>query len=529
MDKKINKKKVLLVVLPYIIKREEGVSSKLRSFVAFPYGVLSIASFLKRNNINVKVLDLNLHLGNTQSILDEILNEFNPDFVGLSMMFDNSYRIVEEITIKIKNWKKKILILLGGSAATSSYSTILEEQENIDAICYYEGELPFLNLINCENVEDCFEKSPAWITRKTLMNGKEPQKELIQDLDDVINIDYSLIDVDKYGMKEGFSPFASKRENRKQFFLVTSRGCPFNCTFCMHSSDKDKSMRYASIDEILKHLKFLISEYKMNVLTIYDDQLLLNKKRAKRLFRELSKFDLRIECPNGLSVAFIDDELVKYMKEAGMDTICLAIESGSPYVLNKIMHKPLNLKKVKSVVEILRKYNFWIQGFFVTGMPGETDEHREETVRFIKEVGLDWSGFSLAVPSRGSLLHKICIENNYIKKNMKIDELDPNKYIIKTPEYSPDYVTKKTYLMNLDVNFVNNYRMKQEDYGIARDAFADVIRRYPNHAFALYFLFLISKRMKNHQKAEEYSKSLKNLLELEKLWLEYFNYFKINI
>ena len=126
----------------------------------------------------------------------------------------------------------------------------------------------------------------------------------------------------------------------------------------MHSSDNDKSMRYASINKIIEHVKFLISEFNMNILTIYDDQLLFNKKRAKELFRELAQFNLRIECPNGLSVAYMDDELIKLMKNAGLDSVCLAIESGSPYVLNKIMHKPLNLKKVKPVVQSLRKYEF---------------------------------------------------------------------------------------------------------------------------------------------------------------------------
>jgi radical SAM superfamily enzyme YgiQ (UPF0313 family) len=170
-----------------------------------------------------------------------------------------------------------------------------------------------------------------------------------------------------------------------------------------------------------------------------------------------------------------------------VDTVYLAIESGSPYVLNNLIHKPLKVEMVKPVVQILRKYGFWIHGYFVSGMPGEKDEHRDETVKFIKEVGLDWSGFSLAVPSRGSELFKLCIEKGYIKKDMEIDELDANKYIINTPEYTPEYVTRKTYLMNLDVNFVNNYRMKNGEYRIAADAFGDVIKRYPDHAFAHYY------------------------------------------
>jgi anaerobic magnesium-protoporphyrin IX monomethyl ester cyclase len=143
---------------------------------------------------------------------------------------------------------------------------------------------------------------------------------------------------------------------------------------------------------------------------------------------------------------------------------------------------------VKPVVDILRKYGFWIHGFFVSGIPGETDYHRDETTNFIKDVGLDWSGFSLAIPSRGSELYRICVDSGYIKKDLAIDELDPNKYIINTPEYSPEHVIKKTYLMNLDVNFVNNYRMKHGDYEIAAKAFREVLKITPDHAFAHYYL-----------------------------------------
>ncbi len=329
-------------------------------------------------------------------------------------------------------------------------------------------------------------------------------------------------------MKESFSPFVGIKELGKQYFLVTSRGCPFNCTFCTHSSDKDKSMRYANIDKIIKHVRFLASEYDMNILTIYDDQLLFNKERTKQLFRELAQFNLRIECPNGLSVAYMDEELIKLMSNAGMDTVCLAIESGSPYVLNEIIYKPLNLKMVKSVVKSLRKYDFWIQGFFVFGMPGEKDEHRDETVEFIKEIGLDWNSFSLAIPWRGSELFKLCIEKGYIKKDIGINEIDANRYIINTPDYTPEYVTKKTYLMNLDVNFVNNYRIKNGEYRIAADAFRDVIKRYSNHAFAYYYLFKALSALNEDRKAQLAMDKFHEIIEKDNTWKEYTEYFNIS-
>jgi len=94
------------------------------------------------------------------------------------------------------------------------------------------------------------------------------------------------------------------RQNAKQFFVITSRGCPFSCRFCMNAASLDKTVRYSSVKRVIAHVKDLVENYGMNVLTIYDDQLLYDKKRAKELFRQLAQFNLRIDCPNGLTVAF---------------------------------------------------------------------------------------------------------------------------------------------------------------------------------------------------------------------------------
>nr|VFJ96099.1 MAG: Radical SAM superfamily enzyme YgiQ, UPF0313 family [Candidatus Kentron sp. LFY] len=525
------RKNILLVLLPYLLD-STSLNSKLRSFKAFPYGLLSLATYLKRqigNSLNIEILDCNFNDGrDIISVIKGKLTEFKPDVVGLSMMFDNSYGYLKDISITIKKYNKDTIVVLGGAAATASYASIMAEQENIDGICFSEGEIPFLRMLNSKNMLDFVDKDVSWITRSSLREGRVPKKTLVENLDDVIAVDYGFIDTSSYAMGEAFSPFAGQMASRKQFFLLTSRGCPFKCTFCMRSADDDKDMRYASVKEIINHLRFLVSEYNMNVLTIYDDQILLDKERAKHLFRELAQFNFRIECPNGLSVAFMDDELIKLMRDAGMDTVFLAIESGSPYVLNELIHKPLKLKMVKPVVKTLRKHNFWIHGFFVSGMPGERDEHRDETVEFIKEVGLDWSGFSLATPSRGSELFKICIENGYIRRDMGVAELDVNKYIINTPEYTPEYVAKKTYTMNLDVNFVNNYRMKHGEYRIAADAFMDVIKRYPNHAFAYYYL---SKSLYALNKDREAQLAMENFYEIKRkddMWKEYVKYFNIS-
>jgi radical SAM superfamily enzyme YgiQ (UPF0313 family) len=522
-------RKVLFIVAPYNVgHRKVPIHVRFRTFVAFPYGPLTMASYFKRKlgeKIDVKILDCNVQTRDYMEVVEETLREFMPDVVGISMMFDTSYGHIKGISEAINAHNPEIPIVLGGAAATSFYDQILEEQEHVDAVCYYEGEIPFLKVVSSENMFEAIEGNSAWITRKSLKEGRQPLKEVIEDLDEIIDVDYDYVDYRLYPMGEGFSPYADKMRSRIHFGMMTSRGCAFICSFCMYSADPDKSMRYASIPAIIRHIRKLVDKYGANALSLYDDQLLMNKPRAKELFEALAEFNFRIECPSGLTVAFFDEELISLMKKAGMDTAGLAIESGSPHVLNKIIHKPLNLKQVKPVVDLLRKYNIWSYGFFVIGMPGETDEHRQETLDFIRESGLDWCAFNQAYPLRGTELYRICIENGYIQKP-KAGEHDSVDTYINTPEYSAQYIKRVTYLMNLDINFVNNRRMNLGDHEIAADAFRSVIARYPNHVFAYYFLSKALSASGDQEGAQAaFDKYQEILSEKKEDWMQYVEHF----
>ena len=285
-------------------------------------------------------------------------------------------------------------------------------------------------------------------------------------------------------------------------------------------------MRYASLDVIENHVKHLVENYGMNVLTIYDDQLLLNMSRAKDFFRRMAKYNLRIETPNGLTVVYIDEEMAQLMKQAGMDTIQLAIEHGTDHMLRNVINKPLRLDKVAPVVGYLHKNNLFVQGFFVIGLPGERPQDRTEATQFIKDVGLDWSGFSLASPIRGSELYRICLENKYIPAKLPIGDYEIGTYIIRAPGLDPATLPLESYRMNLDVNFINNRRMKLGEFDVAARCFEDVIGRYDNHAFAFYFLSKCYDHLPGEeQKAKESMAKFNEIISTDEDWMGHAKYF----
>ena len=523
--------KILFVIPPYLGDKVEAIRpTKLRSFFAFPYGVLCLASYINRATggaHEIKILDLNRYDADRRlSQFKDVLDDFRPDIVGISVMFDVSYKHVAGLAAAAKAANPDAITILGGAAVTTAWNIILDDQPSVDALCYSEGEVALANLLNSDDPKKELLCDP-WVTRQSLAEKRTPKTKHIENLNDAIPIDYSLIEVDDYGMIEAFSPFRKSNDDEvKQFFIVTSRGCPFKCVFCAEPTLHGGSMRYASLEVIEDHVKYLVDTYGMNVLTIYDDQLLLNHKRAKDFFRILAKYNLRVETPNGLTVAYIDEEMAALMKAAGMDTVQLAIESGTEYMLRNVIKKPLRLNKVAPVVESLHRNGLFVQGFFVMGIPGEREQDRIDTLQFIKDVGLDWASFSLASPIRGTELYDICIKNKYIPDNMKIGEYELGTYIIRAPGLDPESLPLISYRMNLDVNFVNNRRMRMADYRVAARCFEDVIERYREHAFAHYFLAKACDKIGGQEKkVAENMERYEAIIASDDSWRSHADYF----
>lgn len=495
----MKKKRVLFIVLPYVVEHIDVNRPKLRSFAAHPYGVLSIATYCK-DLADFYIIDCNAY-ENYKDVITGCLYHMDwcVDIVGFSMMFDNSYPALKDL-LELVNGLLPIYIpkILGGAAASYSYEEILKENPDLDAICFSEGEKPMHKLLHDLEYSDVLDifHSNTWLTHDTI-DHKVAVTDTVSYLDQLIPIDYSFINPDDYGMQQAFSPFIDYSKPHKQFFISTSRGCPHICAFCSNAALHGKKVRMADPEVIYNHCKYLVDEYGMDVLTIYDDQLLLDMNRAKEIFRLLAPLKLRIECPNGLSIRYIDQEMADLMFAAGMDTVYLALESGSPYVLEKLIHKPLKLDMVEPCIKYLRNAgDFFVHAFIVLGMPGETEEHRWETFHFLEDHDFDWAGINLATPVRGSQLYKDCIDNGWIKK-YGIGEYEDKIYIINHPDTDPKKVQTMMNIINYDHNFHCNRRMSLGDYKTAAATFQEVLRRYGDHIWAKHYLAECERKMNN--------------------------------
>lgn len=504
--------KLLLVVPNY---SDEEVNNYSKKNLTVPYGVLSLASYVEYYCPDVKceILDLNAFENSkaqNNALTNKIL-EFRPKFVGISAMFNSYFDQIAPLCEVIKKDSPNIIILVGGVLATNLAKEIFDTTDLIDAICHGEGEIPLRDLFLTDDIEKTFKLHPSWLTKKDLHEGKKVSASLVQNLDDIPILQYSKLDLNMYTGR------INDGTNTKSLPIHSTRGCPYNCIFCSAGTNHGKKIRQMSPERFLSDVKEMIEKYDIKELSIDDDQFLFYKDRAIKILKGLAEFNISIEMASGISIKFIDDEIANLLKEAGLKTAVIAVESGSQRVLEDIIKKPLNISQIEPVVKSLRKAGLFVHAPFIIGLPGETQEDRDLSRKLILEIGFDWNFIFIAMPLKGSRLYDICIENNYISPS-DLKNLSAYKCIIKAPNINPEEITEQAYLLNLDVNFVNNYNYINNKYDIALEYFLKIATKYPNHAFAHYYTSKCYKNLGNEKKSYFYLKEFETIIKADENW-----------
>lgn len=535
--------KILFIIPPYF-NIEEFLDPKNSSGLpvfTIPYGILSLESYIKAKatkNVAIELLDLNVEAykiaksnPNTTDIHKDLMDMLSKklrdsvDVVGISALFNNSYEYLSELVGTIKKVRKPPLCIVGGGLASNLYQRVLNDFPMIDGVCFAEGEIPLVDLVNSDDFHKLLDEHPSWMTKEALKRGKIPKASYVENLDEIPMSDYKLLDLKNYNGRSLDKRYCSQNEKR-EISIHTSRGCPFNCVFCANSSVHGKRVRYMSEKRVVAEVDYMIKNFGMNVLLIEDDHFLSDKKRAVKILAELSKRNIRIEFPNGMAVYAIDDEVGRLLKEAGVTTVQLAVESCSDYVLRHIINKPHKVSQVKTAKTILQKNGIRVHAFIVLGLPGEMDEHRKESLRNIKEIGFDWVYFFIATPIVGSRLYKICVDNDYLMdKDFKNHIV--SKGSIKAPGVDPGRMEKISYLMNLGVNFIHNYNVFTGQYEKALPYFTHVATKYPTHAFAHYVLSDIYRKQKQDELADKHRDIYNDIVKNNKEWREYAESFNL--
>jgi anaerobic magnesium-protoporphyrin IX monomethyl ester cyclase len=307
------------------------------------------------------------------------------DVVGISTITPTAPRAYA-IADKLKTLNRQLTVIMGGPHVTYLAEEALE---HADFVIRGEGEDALMHFIDAWEDGRDYSGVPNLSYKRDGKLVQNPFHPFVSDLNKLPYPDLSL-------MKVATRDLAGHTIIPVQ----TSRGCPFDCSFCSVTGMFGKKFRFRSSENIMEELR----QYKKgkHFVFFYDDNFTANRKRAKELLEAMirEKFKFKWSTQVRADVAR-DIELVKLMKKAGCHTVFIGFESVNPDTL-KAMKKKQSVAEIVRAIKVLRRYRIHIHGMFVYGFD-EDDWHTvKETVRFARKSRLTSSQFLILTPFPGS-------------------------------------------------------------------------------------------------------------------------------
>ncbi|PUA34297.1 MAG: B12-binding domain-containing radical SAM protein [Candidatus Terraquivivens tikiterensis] len=409
--------RVCLISPPYdsAVKSVVGVSSP-------PLGLAYIASMLRQNH-DVKIIDSNI-LNYTLEDVERELRGFNPDVVGITSVTPSIYEAykVAEIAKKVN---EGCTVVLGGPHATFTSIQTLKECKHIDVIVKGEGEETVRELVEkIERGAPLKEVKGITFRKQNEIIDTEP-RPFVRNIDAIPFPSWDLLPMHLY-----------KFNGIKYATMLTSRGCPFRCSFCSSSRLFGGYWRGRSPENVLEEIKILYDRYGIRNIEFLDDTFTFDQERAERICNEIIKEGLDISWGASSRVDTLSKELVERMKKAGCWIVFLGIESGSQKILDAI-GKRITLGQIKMAVKILKDAGIQVLGSFIIGFLEDTKETIKETIRFAKSLDLDYAEFSILTPYPGTPVYE------YAKKNNMLLTEDWSKYTAVEPVLKIEGVSEK--------------------------------------------------------------------------------------
>ena len=361
-----------------------------------PIGLAYLAAVLKKNGHEVTVIDC-LALGMDHEQLKAKIASFEPDVVGITSMTPT----IQSTLLSARAAKEACpdaVVTLGGPHATFMDRQILEQEAAVDVVVRGEGEQTLLEMT--QNVADS--KSLHKIDGITFRDGDQiiqtPNRPFIQNLDELPYPAYDYFQLDRYRLfGKLFLP------------IITSRGCPFQCSFCTTSRILGKEYRARSPKNIVDELEFLKNTYGADAVTFYDDTLTLDKTRIFKICEGIKarKIDLPWDCQT--RVDQVSREVLAEMRETKCQQVFFGVESGCQEILDAVK-KRTTVEQNAKAIKLAKEAGLFVAISIMIGYPGETKDMLEQTLDFIRKTEPDDVYLCVATPYPGTELRRLVEE-----------------------------------------------------------------------------------------------------------------------
>ncbi|MEP0805483.1 MAG: radical SAM protein [Chloroflexota bacterium] len=241
-------------------------------------------------------------------------------------------------------------------------------------------------------------------------------RPFVADLDDMPIPMHELLPLQKYRMPYIKGPFT---------FIVTSRGCPAGCTYCIKHVSYQYSTRIRSPKLIMEEL-WQLKKLGINNIHMYADLFTVNRDQVVELCKLMIEENIKIKWTCNSRVDFVDEEMLTLMGKAGCRLISWGIESGNEQIL-KHARKGAYPDKAERALRWAKKAGIMNWGYFIIGLPGETEETIRQTIDFAKKLPLDIALFHVAAPYPGTPFFFEVVENKWFRPGTRWEQVDMDK------------------------------------------------------------------------------------------------------
>jgi len=383
--------------------REGRCMQSVDSWAAiWPPLTLAILATIAKKYGEVRLIDCNVEDLSPEATLQAIV-DFQPDIV----VVNSSFPSIDSDALFAQRAKETCsgAIVLGfGVFFTLLGETSLLDTKGYDVAIFGEPEETFSEFLDNYHRLGRITPMKGLMWREGEQIKKGDVRPFIDNLDGIPVASRDLLKNERYQLPHNGHPFT---------LVNVARGCPYSCIFCIANLYYGKKLRHHSVDYVINEIEICIKNHGIRDFLFWEEVFTLDKKFGIELCDEIIKRGLNISWATTTRADLVDTKILQKMKDAGCELLGLGIESCSQEILDSAK-KHETVDQIVEAIELCKKTKMPIMGHFIFGLPGETEQTAQETIKYIGKLGLDYMQCYCAVPYPNTPLGEMAREKGWL-------------------------------------------------------------------------------------------------------------------
>jgi radical SAM superfamily enzyme YgiQ (UPF0313 family) len=399
-------------------------------------GLAYLVAVLEEAGHEVTVIDCPAQMIDLKQLKTKLAS-IEPNLIGITSMTPT----IQSAFLSAQAAKEacpEAMVVIGGPHATFMDEQVLAEEKAVDVVVRGEGEETLLELAQNVSNPTALKKIEGITFRNNGETVRTPTRPYIQNLDELPRPAY------KYFSLENYRLFG-----RKMLPIMTSRGCPSQCSFCTTARMFGKAFRARSPKSIVDELEWLRDEHGADAFSFYDDTFTLNTKRAVTICEEIKNRKIGLPWDCQTRVSRVTPELLATMRDANCQQVFFGVESGCQTILDAV-NKGTTVEQNRKAIKMAKDAGLFVAISVIIGYPGETRDMLMQTIDLVKKAEPDDAYICVATPYPGTELRRLVEEKGYEISN-DWRHYDTTTPIFKNPNLSAEDIKK------LRTSFYNSF------------------------------------------------------------------------